>query len=135
MVAIANHVGSCPKCGGGLSLEVEQPERFACVYCGWREYGNFSLQTSGEGSVLRLRYLGASSRLMRFPPLLVVMGAGAGRAARSRLELRIACPLCRVEGVLRVMKRWREAPERWRCDVGHEVRLHRVGREEIVGWS
>ena len=135
MVAVAEFTGTCLRCGGDRSSPVLWPERFACVYCGWRCYGDVRKLGSGEGRVLRLRYLGASPTLKSFPPLAALMVPGVGTVAQSRLGLRIACPLCRESGGLSVMYRYRRTLERWRCRDGHELRLHRMGREEFVGWS
>ena len=135
MVAVAEFTGICARCGGDQSSHVMRPERFACIYCGWREYGSNGLNTSGEGQILRLRYLGTSPTLMRLPPLVALMIPGVGTVAQPRLGLRIACPLCREGEALTTMTRCGRSLERWQCAVGHQVRLHRVGREEIVGWS
>ena len=135
MVAAAEFTGICPRCGGDLSSQVVKPERFACIYCGWRCYGSSGRRSPGEGRVLRLRYLGASPPLTRFPPLAALMAPGDGTEAQSRMGLRIACPLCRGAGVLSVMNRRGQSFERWRCGVGHRVRLHLAEREEIIGWS
>ena len=134
MVAAAEFNGRCPRCGGDISTQVLRPERFACVYCGWRDYGKVAEVSGGEGRLLWLRYLGTSPRPMRFPPLAALMAPGVGTGAELSPELRIACPHCRDLDVLSVMDRCGGLPERWRCDIGHELRLHLVGWE-VVGWS
>ena len=135
MVAAAEFIGGCPRCGGGFSSQVVRPERFACVYCGWRRYGNLEKRQAGEGRALRLRYLGTSPTLSRFPALAALIVRGVGTVAQSLMVLRIACPMCREGGALTVMDRCGQSFERWSCALGHEVRLHRVERAEVVGWS
>lgn len=135
MVAEFEFGGVCPKCGGDRSIQVVRREGFACLYCGWRFYGGEEARPLGEGRMLRLRYLGASPRLTRLPPLAALMAPGTGTVAQSRLGLRIACPFCREDGALSVMDKRGPSLELWRCGVGHTLRLHRAGREEIVGWS
>lgn len=135
MVVAAESTGMCPRCGGDISTQVLRAERFACVYCGWRDYGEDAGVSWGEGRVLRLRYLGTNPQLVRFPPLAALMVPDDGTVVQPRLELRIACPHCRALDVLSVMDRCGWSLERWRCGGGHELRLHLVGREEVVGWS
>ena len=135
MVAVSPFERTCSRCGGDVSSQVLRPERFACVYCGWRDYADSPLRSNKEGRVLRLQYVGASPRLTQLPPLAALMVNGVGGVVESRLGLRIACPMCRQDGVLRVMEKCGRSLERWRCPVGHALRLHRVGQEEIVGWS
>ena len=135
MVAAAEFTGICPRCGGDRSSQVVNPERFACIYCGWRCYGPSRKRRGSEGRVLRLRYLGSSMTLMRFPPLAALIVPGVGTVAQYRIGLRIACPLCREAGVLSVMESCSLTLRRWRCSVGHQVRLHLTEREEVVGWS
>ena len=134
MVVAAEFTSRCSRCGGYISTQVLRPERFACVYCGWRDYGKDAEVSWGEGRVLRLRYLGENPRLMRFPPLAALMAPGVGMGAELSPELRIACPHCRDLDVLSVMDRCGGSLERWRCGVGHELRLHLVGWE-VIGWS
>ncbi len=61
MVVAAEFTSRCSRCGGYISTRVLRPERFACVYCGWRDYGKDAEVSQGEGRVLRLRYLGERS--------------------------------------------------------------------------
>ncbi len=135
MVAEFRFEGACSRCGGDISAQVVGPEQFACIYCGWRHYADIPLRSVKEGRVLRLPYVGTSPRLAYLPPLAVVMVDGVGGEPESCIGLRIACPMCRQDGALSVMKGRDRSSERWRCGVGHVVRLHRIDREEIVGWS
>ncbi len=135
MVAATEPASVCRRCGSDVSAQVLRPERFACIYCAWRDYGMWDKESWGEGRVLRLHYLGASPILMRLPPLTALMVPGGDTAAQSSLGLRIACPLCREMGVHRIMYERDRFQVRWRCRVRHELRLHRVGKEEVVGWS
>ena len=135
MVAVGEFTGICPRCGGDRSSQVVKPERFACIFCGWRCYGSSGRRRPGEGRVLRLRYLGTSPILTRFPPLAALIVPGDGTVVQPCMGLRIACPLCREAGVLSLMDRCGQSFERWRCGLGHRVKLHLVEREEVVGWS
>ena len=135
MVAASQFEGVCSRCGGDISAQVIRPERFACLICGWRHYADTPLRSTEEGRVLHLRYVGTSPWLAQLPPLAAVMVDGLGGIPELCLGLRIACPMCRRDGVLSVMKGRDRLLQRWRCRVGHEVRLHRVEHEEIVGWS
>ena len=135
MVAEYQFEGACPRCGGDISAQVVRPEWFACIYCGWRHYADMPLRSRKEGRFLRLHYVGASPRLAHLPPLAALMVGGVGGEPESCIGLRIACPMCRQYGALSVMKGRGRSLDRWRCGVGHEVRLHRVDGEEIVGWS
>ena len=135
MVAASHFEGVCSRCGGDISAQVVRPERFACIYCGWRHYADMPLHSQKEGRVLRLHYVGTSPGFAQLLPLAAVMVDDVESIPEFCLGLRIACPMCRRDGVLSVMQERDRLLERWRCGVGHEVRLHRVNHEEIVGWS
>ena len=135
MVAVSKFDITCSRCGGDISSQVIRPERFACIYCGWRHYADMPLRSRKEGRVLRLHYVGKSPVFAQLPPLAAMMVDGGGGIAEHCLGLRIACPICRRDGVLSVMKGRDRSLVRWRCRVGHEIRLHRVAGEEVLGWS
>lgn len=130
----------CQKCGVGFSLTVEEGETFACVYCGWRQYGqrdtSRSKRSNIEGRIIRVRYVGPRLAWRQWYPLVAVMVEKRFSTRSTRLGLLIHCPLCAAEGKSFAMDASDSTERRWICpEVGHSIELHLGHSRELVGWS